>query len=96
MDEVWFLLEGGSSPDGRGPGRYEGRTTKVVDAVKHYKKVKKNPYSTGRVIVITDTKHTMIHQIEDFLQYGATKTLLRKKFTDEELLAVSSHKGMVG
>jgi hypothetical protein len=52
--ETWYLLYGGESVDGTGPGRYVGRTCSVVDAAKHFIKVSKNPYSTGYVKVITD------------------------------------------
>lgn len=54
--ETWFLLFGGSSADGRGPGNYEGRTTDASVALKHFNKVQADPYSTGYVQVITDTE----------------------------------------
>ena len=54
--ETWYLLFDGSSADGRGQGRYIGRTTDKEAARKHYMKCAKDPYSTGRVDIVTDTK----------------------------------------
>jgi hypothetical protein len=55
MKEKWYLLFDGESPDGRGPGTYLKRTTSEKEAVKHKDKCKKNPYSVGYVMEITDT-----------------------------------------
>lgn len=54
--ETWFLLYGGSSVDGAGPGKYEGRTTDKATAFAHSEKCRRNPYSTGYVLVVTDAK----------------------------------------
>lgn len=54
MTGPWYLLYGGSSEDGCGPGKYVGRTVDVFVAAKHYIKISKNPYSTGYVKVVTD------------------------------------------
>ena len=54
--QTWYLLFGGSSADGRGEGRYAGRTTDVTEARKHYEKCAADPYSTGSVQIVTDTK----------------------------------------
>lgn len=53
-EPTWYLLYGGSSEDGRGPGVYEGRTTDVSVALKHHKKID-SPYSTGYITAVTDT-----------------------------------------
>lgn len=55
MTETWFLLFDGSSPDGRGPGQYIGRTTDVKAATWHFRKVDGDPYSTGYVLIVSDT-----------------------------------------
>lgn len=65
-DDRWFLLYGGSSPDGRGAGRYIGRTTDVKVALKHWREIKKDPYSTGCVDIITNTNIVRACYEEDF------------------------------
>lgn len=50
----WFLLYGGSSDDGGGPGRYETRTTDIEVAREHFRKVKESPYNTGYIKIVTD------------------------------------------
>lgn len=50
----WFLLFGGSSPDGRGEPKFIERTTNKRKAKSHYKKCEKDPYSTGQVMIVTD------------------------------------------
>ena len=56
--ETWFLLFDGNSPDGMGSSDFIKRTTDKELAIAHYKMTSKNPYSTGKVIIITDTIHT--------------------------------------
>jgi hypothetical protein len=51
-----FVLYGGQSVDGSGPGTYEGFTLDRAVAIKHFKGVKANPYSTGFVEVLTPTR----------------------------------------
>jgi hypothetical protein len=53
---VWYLLYDGSSEDGRGQSDYVGRTTHKEIARKHHKKVRSNPYSTGKVMIANDFK----------------------------------------
>lgn len=53
--EPWFLLYGGTSEDGAGPGRYVGRTTDRDAALRHFHEIKRNPYSTGGVDIVTDS-----------------------------------------
>lgn len=55
LPDVIFLLYGGSSADGLGPGVYEGRTADPVLAFKFWEQLVDNPYSTGSVVVITPT-----------------------------------------
>lgn len=51
----WFLLYGGESEDGRGPGRYMGRTTSPEVARQFYlDNIKGNSYSVGRVEWVDD------------------------------------------
>ena len=54
--DAWYLLYDGSSPDGRGAGNYIGRTTDKKVAKAHFKKCAEDPYSTGGVTIVTDTK----------------------------------------
>ena len=56
MTEIWYVLYGGTSVDGRGPGLYVGRTTDEKVALEHYHKCRKDPYSTGYVLVYMDDK----------------------------------------
>lgn len=50
----WYLLYGGESCDGAGAGKYESRTTSKKVALEFFKMIKKNPYSTGKVVIIDD------------------------------------------
>lgn len=54
MKETWFLLFDGSSPDGRGSAEFKMRTLDKEIALRHWKRCKDNPYSTGYVLIITD------------------------------------------
>jgi hypothetical protein len=54
--DTWYLLYGGTSEDGSGPGTYMSRTTDKTAARRHYTECRKNPYSVGKVTIITDTK----------------------------------------
>lgn len=55
-EPTWYLLYGGTSEDGRGIGRYEGRTTDVSVALKFRKKLdKQGSYNIGYVAAVTDT-----------------------------------------
>ena len=53
-----YLLFDGTSVDGRGHASYTGRTTNPVKALNHYQRCM-NPYSTGYVIILTDTKFSI-------------------------------------
>lgn len=66
MSKPSYTLYGGESEDGRGAGKYIGRTTDKDKAIKHFKKVSSNPYSTGRVVIQTDTSETVVWRLEDF------------------------------
>ncbi len=55
-EPTWFLLYGGTSEDGRGPGVYIGRTTDKTIAFEHCKNQEENPYATGCVVAFTDTR----------------------------------------
>ena len=55
MKTEWYLLYGGSSVDGRGDAVYKGRTIEKSEALAFYvKHIKDNPYSTGKVQIVTD------------------------------------------
>lgn len=64
--ETWFLLYGGTSEDGMGNGLYIGRTTSVLDAYKHYRNCVENPYSTGYVLIVTDSSSYRARSNMDF------------------------------
>lgn len=66
MSDVWYLLYGGQSPDGRGEPKYVGRTIDKKVALAHFNKVKKSAYSSGKVVICTDTKLAMAISVEDF------------------------------
>ena len=51
-----FHLYDGSSEDGRGMGKYVGRTLDPKKALEHHYKVRSSWYSTGKVDVVTDDK----------------------------------------
>lgn len=52
-DAPWFLLYGGDSADGRGPGLFLGRTVFPGTALTHFRKhIKNNPYSTGYIMAV--------------------------------------------
>lgn len=52
----WFLLYGGTSPDGLGQATYAGRTMNPAFAAKFAADLKTDPHSTGYVEVVTDSK----------------------------------------
>lgn len=52
---VVYLMFDGSSEDGRGQPNYVGKTNSKTTAKKHHNKCKNNPYSTGRVMVASDS-----------------------------------------
>lgn len=58
-EHTWFLLFEGSSVDGRGSPKYVGRTIDKHAARTHYINVKNNPYSIGKVEIITDNSRTV-------------------------------------
>ena len=60
MTEIWYLLYAGTTADDMGDGNYCGRTTDKEIAKKHWDECKSNPYSVGKVIAVTDTKHRRI------------------------------------
>jgi len=54
--ETWFLLFGGSSEDGSGPGKYVGRTTDKQAAIAHHQKCTSDPYNSGYVMIVKDDR----------------------------------------
>ena len=63
--ETWYLLYGGQSVDGSGPGVYLGRTCNVFEAGRHYIEINSNPYSTGYIRVVTDTDEEVLRYLCD-------------------------------
>ena len=66
---IW-ILEDGYSADGTGPGTTIGYTADRRVALKHWKKIKSNPYSTGRVLEVLPCKEegTRIAELEAELE----------------------------
>lgn len=69
INETWFLLYNGESEDGMGSGKYYARTTDKNIAKQHWGKIKNNPYSTGKVVAVTDTKEQRIIYDYDWNDY---------------------------
>lgn len=67
----WYLLYGGSSEDGSGPGHYVGRTLNRQDAYEHLRNVHSSPYNTGYVLIVTDTETRRPRSLRDFLTLSA-------------------------
>ncbi len=65
---VWFLLYGGSSEDGSGGGVYVGKTADPSVAREHAREVRRSPYSTGYVLVVTDTAVHRCHSVDDVIR----------------------------
>lgn len=51
---TWFVLYGGHSADGRGPGVFLKRTTEKLEARAHFELIQSDPRSTGSVRYYTD------------------------------------------
>lgn len=63
---VWYVLYGGISDDGRGDGKFAGRTEDKGVAREWFKRVKQDPYSVGGVRIIDDVSDRMAFRLEDF------------------------------
>lgn len=57
---TWYLLFEGTSVDGRGQASYKCRTDVLAIAEAHKRRISKNPYNTGYVVVVTDTTYTRL------------------------------------
>jgi hypothetical protein len=66
MFENWYLLYDGQSTDGRGHAKYLTRTTDKQIAEMHYRKIIKNPYSNGYVVILTDKTEKIVSSLNDF------------------------------
>lgn len=60
-----YLLYNGISCDGTGNPVYIGRTQSIQEAEEHFKKCKKNPYSIGKVEIVTDSAIWQVTRIGD-------------------------------
>jgi hypothetical protein len=58
IEEAWYLIYEGSSPDGRGSPAFSYRTTDRARALNSLKEMRDNPYSNGYVIMVTDEEST--------------------------------------
>lgn len=59
IEPTWFVLYDGTSYNGIGEGTFMCRTKDKELAKQHYIHCTNNPYSTGKVMIITDTKYDM-------------------------------------
>ena len=66
LEPTWFLMFDGGSVDGNGPASYAGRTTNKKEALSHYNKCNRSPYSTGYVVAITDNRYHHINRLTDW------------------------------
>lgn len=63
----WFLLFDGQSTDGSGEPKFIGRTSHEKEALSHFRKVQKGqPYSTGKVMIVTDFTFRQATSDSDF------------------------------
>ena len=69
IKETWFLLFAGESEDGLGSGKYVGRTTDAKVAEAHFRKIQDNPYSTGRVNIVTEDDYSIAGWWTDWSSY---------------------------
>ena len=69
MSAPWFLLFGGSSADGLGPGVFVGRTTVPAEAERHYRMVRRDPYSTGYVVIVSDDSYVRADPCTDWAAF---------------------------
>ena len=65
IKDRWFLLYGGCSSDGRGTPEFEGRTTSIEEAAKHFRSVNNSAYSFGCVDIVSDTDLVRVWKIEE-------------------------------
>ena len=72
MKDIWFLMYAGTSADGLGTGSYVGRTTNPIEALGELSVIANNPYSTGKIEAISDSKITI---------YSSASSI--KKFVDD-------------
>lgn len=65
--ENWYLLYDSTSQDGWGHPKYVSRTLDKKVALKHFDNCKKNPYSIGKVVIITDATERVVWSREELL-----------------------------
>lgn len=56
QEDAWYLLYGGTSADGMGPGTYLTRTYNENIAKEHAAKCAADPYSVGYTLKVNDFK----------------------------------------
>lgn len=61
-----FLLFSGQSVDGRGEPEYTGVTEDASAALKHFKRCRKSPYATGKVMILTEKEFKVASNESDF------------------------------
>lgn len=64
---VVYLLYGGHSEDGTGPGVYEGKTESAVKAVEHFRIVSNDRCSTGSVVILNGGGRKVAENEDDIL-----------------------------
>jgi hypothetical protein len=73
INETWFLLYGGTSADGRGFPKFQGRTTDPQLAFNHYTSCQKDTYSCGKVVIVTDSSEEQATPWTDWESKGLGK-----------------------
>lgn len=66
LPEKIYLLYAGESEDGKGHPDYLGRTADKAEARKHWDSLKGNPYSVGKVVMITKTSANLMWSEADW------------------------------
>lgn len=79
---TWYLMHDGTSVDGRGGGKYIGRTTDKSKALEHFRKTNADPYSIGCVKVVTDSQVFRAFQESDLTDSRLSR-VSRKAMTNE-------------
>lgn len=72
-----FILYDGTSVDGRGTGNFLKATESKEEALVHYKNIKLDPYSIGKVQVLTeDIFNNILTEAQEIKYFG--KVVKRK------------------
>lgn len=62
-----YLLYGGESEDGRGQGEFKKVAMSADEARQWFKGIEANPWSTGKVQILTGTTLEVARRLEDII-----------------------------